>query len=308
VAELDAWLNAHDVAPSTQRQYDGRVRTYEQFCRDAALPQAVTPLAVAAFIKARVDFGVRLSTIEGDVAALSREARSQGWDLSGEPMIKQALKCASRLAGVGGPHQKLPLLAEHMRRLLRQVAQRTDTFLRARDTALFTIGWAGMFRVSELVGLRWEHIQSFPTGVMMLIPTSKTDQSGQGSYVFISRTAAVGCGAGIDPVTALEALAAVQGHPAAGPVFTARPQGSGALSKTTVGVRLREYIQAAGIQRPDLYACHSLRRGGATEAARMDLALRHIQLMGRWRSDAVRQYLYSSPSEAWQLSARLLQA
>ncbi len=78
MAELGTWLAAHDVAHSTQRQYAGRVRTYEQFCQDAALPQTVTPLAVAAFIKARVDFGVRLSTIEGDVAALSREARSQG--------------------------------------------------------------------------------------------------------------------------------------------------------------------------------------------------------------------------------------
>ena len=51
-----------------------------------------------------------------------------------------------------------------------------------------------------------------------------------------------------------------------GPVFRPLAASVGALSKTTVGQRLKKGLQAVGVRNWDLYAAHSLRRGGATWA------------------------------------------
>jgi len=304
--ELGEWLRQNGVGERTQKVYGGRVAAFGRFLKDAGLPQQVTGNAVAQYVKARVEYGVRLSTVEGDVAALQREVQLEGGDLFGDTVVQLALKCAGRLAQAGGVVQKLPLLREHMEVLLGQVAQERDAFVRCRDAALWGVGWAGMLRVSELVGLRWEHVKIFEQGLMLYMPRSKTDQAGEGAWVFIARVETRRVLRQLDPVGAMRRLAELVGRPLSGPVFPARVGASEAMSKTTVAVRLRRYLVAAGVRQPELYAPHSLRRGGATEAARQGLSLRQIQVLGRWKSDVVRQYVYVSPARVWEQSLRLL--
>ena len=114
----------------------------------------------------------------------------------------------------------------------------------------------------------------------------------------------------VDPVGALLRLRVLAGGAAAqGPIFlpVARDGGSKALSKTAVAVRLRKVLQAIGVENWAAYAAHSLRRGGATHAAAMGVDLRYIMLMGRWKSDVVRQYTYYTPCQVLAASARMLQ-
>ena len=73
-----------------------------------------------------------------------------------------------------------------------------------------------------------------------------------------------------------------------------------------MSVRLRKALQEAQVPHWDLYAAHSLRRGGATHASKVGVSTRQIQTMGRWRSDAVRQYLYTSPEQLFAASRRML--
>jgi integrase len=177
-----------------------------------------------------------------------------------------------------------------------------DAFVCARDEALFVVGWAGMFRCSELVGIRWEHLHFCSQGgVMIFVPQSKTDP-GEGAWVFLSP--GVKEQVGVCPVRALRQLRVLTGG--TGYVFTGREGSGQALSKTTVGVRLHKALEAAGVQDWRLYAAHSLRRGGATHAAKVGIPLRLIQAMGRWKSDAVRMYLYCSPEQLLGASKALL--
>jgi hypothetical protein len=69
----------------------------------------------------------------------------------------------------------------------------------------------GTVRSSELVGIRWEHLH-FPRrgGEMVFIPTFKTDQGGEGAWVYIP-TAKGGEGAPVDIVAALQQLKKMQG-------------------------------------------------------------------------------------------------
>lgn len=87
------------------------------------------------------------------------------------------------------------------------------------------------------------------------------------------------------------------------PVFR-RAAHLGVLSKTTVSVRLHKWLQWVGVKSWSLYAAHSLRRGGATWAVRQGVSVRQVQVMGRWKSDVVRKYLYCSASAMYGASSR----
>jgi integrase len=249
--------------------------------------------------------GYKLSYIELGVSAVGRWAADQGLEgLNAERVVVRALKVAGKLA-LRGVEQKLPLSAKQLQwavEALSRVSQ--DGFIQARDEALFVVGWAGMFRSKELVGIEWEHVHFCTSGgVMIFIPMSKTDP-GEGAWVFLSPGQQVGLG--VCPVRALRHLRVVTGG--VGYVFPSRLGVAQPLSKTTVAVRLRKALQVAGVAAWELYAAHSLRRGGATHAAKLGLPLRLIQAMGRWKSDAVRVYLYCSPEQLFGASKQLLGA
>ena len=247
--------------------------------------------------------GYALSTIRGGMAPLQRWAADDFGvpGLGHEPVVVRAMKVAARLA-VRTSRQKLPLSIEQLQ-LAVQHLDRLCSFIGVRDSALLQVGWAGMLRSSELVGLHWEHVH-FPArgGVMLYIPQSKTDP-GEGAWVLLS-----GKGGRVDPAGALRRLRVLAGGvEATGPVFRARELGSGALAKTTVAVRVRKVLERVGVSDWSSYAAHSLRRGGATHAAAVGIHLRYIMLMGRWRSDVVRQYMYNTPSQVLAASSQMLQ-
>lgn len=144
-------------------------------------------------------------------------------------------------------------------------------------------------------------------GVLIHVPRSKTDQAGQGAWVFVAECGIEGEGL-LCPVVALKWLQEFyrlrEGSLPEGPVFRSRAGSSDRLSKTTVAVRLRKVLELVGVPSPNLYAAHSLRRGGATWAVRNGVSLRQVQIMGRWKSDVVREYLYCSASAMFAASAR----
>jgi integrase len=111
----------------------------------------------------------------------------------------------------------------------------------------------------------------------------------------------------VDPMGALKRLRVLAGGSgASGPVFSPRVGQAAALSKTTVAIRVRKALEAVGVAAWKQYAAHSLRRGGATQAAAAGVPLRYIMLMGRWRSDVVRQYMYYTPCQVLAASERML--
>lgn len=134
-----------------------------------------------------------------------------------------------------------------------------------------------------------------------------TDQAGQGAWVFVAECAGDGL---VCPVVALKWLrqfyvARGERQPS-GPVFGSGPLVLRRLCKKTVTPWLQKRLELAGINGPGwrLYAAHSLLRSGATWAVRMGVPLRQVQVMGRWKSDVVHEYLYCSASAVWAASAR----
>ncbi|WIA44603.1 hypothetical protein OEZ86_007321 [Tetradesmus obliquus] len=254
-----------DLADSTGRSYDSQERQYRKFCVRIGKPEVPDAEVLARFVVGRALNDYKLSTIEVGVAAISRA--------------------------------DLQVLVKHLR-------SRRD-FIGDRDAAMFLVGWAGMFRSAELVGIEWRDLQVYEEGgeaekgVAIYVPYSKTDQAGEGAWVFV---AACEEEKEMCPLRALQRLR--KWGSADGKVFTAYAGGVG-MKKLTVGSRLKQDLRDAGVAEAEQYAAHSLRRGGATHAARQKIALRKIQMMGRWKSDVVRLYLYAAPVELMQAAAQM---
>lgn len=230
--------------------------------------------------------GLKPSSIEQSVWAINTTHRLAGHPPPGE---HEAVRIA--LAGIkrrkGTRHkQQAPLTIEHLR-----AVPFSQTLKGLRDKALLLVGFAGCFRRSELVSLLAEDVEETPYGVRILLRKSKTDQTGQGTWVDIVRasTHAEAC-----PVAALRAwLAASQ--ITRGPLFRAvrrgsRPRIGPALSGVSVDAIVKQAAQACGLN-PSDYGGHSLRAGYATYLAQQNKPPALIARHGRWKSlDMVLRY------------------
>lgn len=145
-----------------------------------------------------------------------------------------------------------------------------------RDAGLILVMADGLLRASEAVAVDVEHIQRQDDGsARLLIPASKTDQSGKGAYVYVSAAA-------LQAVDYWLKLADIS----TGPVFI----GIGGPGKHTrnrlkaihINTSVKLLCEAAGYR--GNYGSHSFRIGGAQELAKRGAT--DIQLMhaGRWRS------------------------
>ncbi|WIA37659.1 hypothetical protein OEZ86_014557 [Tetradesmus obliquus] len=255
-----------DLADSTGRSYDSQERQYRKFCVRIGKPEVPDAEVLARFVVGRALNDYKLSTIEVGVAAISRWAADEGL--------------------FGAEQQSL---ASHMlvRRAMRVAAKHAVT----------SVGRAGGDRVEGSACVReWGEAEK---GVAIYVPYSKTDQAGEGAWVFV---AACEEEKEMCPLKALQRLR--KWGSADGKVFTAYAGGVG-MKKLTVGSRLKQDLGEAGVAEAHQYAAHSLRRGGATHAARQKIALRKIQMMGRWKSDVVRLYLYAAPVELMHAAAQM---
>lgn len=215
------------------------------------------------------------------VTALRQWHKLQGVDdPTQHPRVTKTLRGIARLHG----RPKKQAAALRLSDLDTIIASFTepDTLMSARNRALLLVGFFGAFRRSELVSLTWEHIQFVSDGMIITLPRSKTDQTGEGAPCIIPFGNDARC-----PVRALIHWREVSGQWAGG-IFR-RITKAGQVRAEAIGPRywnrlIRELALAAGLPNAEQISSHSLRRGFATEAARLGASMPAIQRHGRWRS------------------------
>ena len=151
-----------------------------------------------------------------------------------------------------------------------------------RNRAMLLIGYYGAFRRSELVNLRWENIDFRPEGLLVTLPKSKTDQTGEGLHSAIPYAEPACC-----PVKALMSWQERVGR-YEGPVFP-RITKHGKILDTAVSDNywnraIRQMAIDAKVMHADQITSHSLRRGSTTEAAYRGAPMKVLMDHGRWRS------------------------
>lgn len=159
----------------------------------------------------------------------------------------------------------------------------SDSTIGKRDNALLALGFCGLFRRSEIVGIQLEDIERHDDGLVILLRQSKTDQRGQGRKVAIPRAMR----SDVCPVEIINQWITElnkQGITNGALIRSVKKSGviGPALSTRNVNTILKSLASKIGID-DTLVSGHSLRAGGATTLAQANVELWKIQQLGGWK-------------------------
>ena len=263
---------------STLRGYAAHWVWFESWLRSKEIPlDAVVGLHVAVFLKEYAD-GRRVGTVTNMLKALACVFDEFGFEdnpafsLEVDEYIMKLTRQRKE-----SQSQVSPFREHHYQAIVanaaREVADETLKGAQMRsalEPVAFGLMFDGMLRIEEAAEARWEDRSRHDDGSgMLLVPSSKTDQFGEGSYVYISRRTMV----------SLDRLREVQrtlGKPHSGSdrIF--------GLGPARLGTRLKEAAEAMGFE--GRFGTHSMRVGMAQELAVAGFGLVLIMLAGRWEN------------------------
>ena len=201
------------------------------------------------------------ATLARRLAAIGRAHVVAGFpNLAHGDLIRITLRGIRRTCGY--PQQRVAALTtEHLIAMVSLLGNSTKD---VRDRALLLIGFAGAFRRSELVALDRESIEHCPSGLIVTIRKSKTDQERHGRKIVIPISRGAIC-----PVRAFEDwidLAKITEGPIFRPVTKQGEVLPRRLSADAVALIVKQ--RSHSISRTgDRYSGHSLRAGFVTTAA-----------------------------------------
>ena len=261
---------------------------FERFCREngcKSLPAEDWMVMAYASAQAR---RLKANTIARHLTSIAQAHQLAGLpDPVSEKLVRTTMAGIRRLLGTA-QRGKEPLTVPLLRKMLPSTGDDSRTL---RDRALLLVGFAGAFRRSELVALRYEDLKFTEEGLVVTVPRSKTDPDGEGQTVGIPH----GFHPETCPVRALE-LWLEKSNITFGNLFpaigrwggevTARPIGDHQLAKI-----IKRLAAQAGLD-PESFSGHSLRSGLATAAAHGGASERSIMDQTRHRSlKQVRKYI-----------------
>jgi integrase len=285
-----------ELAASTRAMYAGAWRQWERWCRGRgldALPAA--PEALAAYLTERAEAGLTFGTLDGYCSGIAHRHHQEGLsDPTADVVVRRVRRGLRRIMGVAPRRQAHPLTVSELAQIVSRID--TDHAIGIRDRAVILLGYASAMRPAEISALDVEDIMTKPTGILISVRRSKTDQDGQGQLVGVAR----GDNAVTDPIQALDAW------------LMTRPAGPGALftrvvyprSVTTerIGPRavsrlVQQRANAAGFEGIPVTG-HSLRAGHATTAAVNGAPIDRIAAQTRHRDLGTLLNHYIRPAEA----------
>ena len=264
----DTWWAAHagHLAPATQRMYRW---LYDRWARYADQQQSPACPADALVVAAHIDHlaqrRCRPATIQLTVTAINAVHRWQDHRPPGQrSVVQRALQRATRQLGAG-QRQRTGLSSADVA-LITRTAQRQGPGQppTLRDVALIQLMHDALLRPAEAAGLCWGDLQEHTHTLQLR--HSKTDQTGQGTALFVSpRTLAT-----MVPLRP-------PGTPPAAAIFGITPR--------QINRRIALAAAAAGLVGD--YGGHSPRVGMAQELVRQGATLPEVMQAGRWRSPAM---------------------
>ena len=252
---------------NTRRSYASSLRHFEVEW------QGLLPATVESIVRYLSDHATTLSmnTLRHRLAALSRWHTDQGFaDPTKEALVRQVLK-GIRAVHPAQEKRARPLQIEVLQHVSDwldrgiELARSQDDHARVlrlmRDHAMVLLGFWRGFRADELVNVRVEHLELNPReGLTCYLPRSKGDRDLRGRRFTCPALTRL-C-----PVAAVEAWL-IESQLKEGPVFRKVDRWGKlkelGLQPNSVITLLRRLFTAAGVDAPDDYSSHSLRRGFA---------------------------------------------
>ena len=284
---VETYLNLAE-RQNTGRSYAAAIRHYEVEGR-GLLP--ATQASVATYL-ANFAGSLSINTLRLRLAALSKWHREHGFpDPTKSDLVTQVLK------GIRNAHnlpekQARPFELEHLQQVSNWLEHsesrsvdprqlRAEYLRRHRDQAMLLLGFWRAFRSDELTLLTIENITVEPgRGMVCYLPRSKGDLNNNGRSFrcpALSR---------LCPVEAYQQWLAISGL-TKGPIFRSINRwgniGTNAIAAGSIVPWLRHLFGQAGVEAPESYSSHSLRRGFATWAQASGWDVKELMEYVGWR-------------------------
>lgn len=272
------------TADNTRRAYQAAIRQFE--AHGGKLP--ATEQTIANYISDKAAL-LNPRTLSLHLTALSHWHGYQNLsDPTQSPYIRKLLKGIYRTHGK--PKRKAKALKpEHIEAMVKKLQARND--LKAlRDNALIQVAYFGAFRRSELIAMQIEHLHIDTQGLLILMPRSKTDQSGKGKMKALPYGKNLVC-----PVKAMKQWLE-QAEMIQGPVFRGinrwgelQPK---PLHVDSINSIIKTLARECEFDFVNELSSHSMRHGFATSAAHAGADFDGIKRQGGWENDnTVRSYI-----------------
>lgn len=281
------------VPANTRRAYARWVRDAEEWCEDrgrVALP--MTAETLASYIADVKGNGLGVSSLRQAIAAVRSHHALSGYPEQPPAHLARIIARghARELAARGvRVHQAPPLLRDDLHRMI-DVCD-PDTLRGRQDRLLLAVGFGGLLRRSEIVGLHARDVRPVRPpgeGVELFIAASKTDKLSEGVTVTVDPVAEHLHDPRSDIALALAAYRearAAAGLGWDGPLLRTIGIGGRVLGPMTgdaVNDLVKDLAGRAGLAEAELYSAHSLRAGGATQMYLDGWLLDQIIERGRW--------------------------
>lgn len=299
-----ASLLARRLEPATYARLDRYFGEFEAYARERGVsPLQATPALVALFL------------------AYCRLHRSPRLENSTLMLVVQSLNEHFARAAVASPARSVEVahalgaLRKHTATPTNKVAALDRAAMLAldacfpsslagrRNRAIFWCAYAGLFRMGEVLALRWCDISFLVDAMLVYLATSKTQKKalllgsamhcGDTVEIFRSEDVARCC------VRMLEELRDEVCAPADGPVFFSTLGNRAmpfAVSYSSAVRGIKSAASAAGLT--VRVGGHTPRRSGATALAAADLDWRYIEIAGRWAPGSRTAHGYVESSRA----------
>lgn len=274
-------LLAAATSANTRAAYRSAVKHYLDW-------GGLLPAQEPAVIRYLVHFADTLNprTLAHRLTALAQWHIHQGFvDPTATATVRKTLAGIARTNGK--PKKKAKALPVEDLELIVATLTKTGTLKALRDSALLQIGFYGGFRRSELAEISVAHLTWDAQGIAIMLPRSKTDQTGEGLVKAIPYGEGLCC-----PATALRTWLGAADI-AEGPVFRSISKwgvvADAGLNPASVNAILAGAAQLAKLGYVPELSSHSLRRGMATSAHRAGADFRDIKRQGGWRHDGTVQ-------------------
>ena len=147
----------------------------------------------------------KASTIQRILASISYKYRINGFQFDRKvPNIAETISAIVRDEKNLKSGQAREILKADIIKIVDAIPNNSEDLRDIRDKTLILLGYYSFCRRSELLGMKFEHLHFGNEGIQVLIPFSKTDQTGEGRMILLPATNNNYC-----PVQSLKSLLAL---------------------------------------------------------------------------------------------------
>lgn len=283
---------------TTTKTYDTYKDQYNTWC-EVNEARLTSPVSVARFLVYLSENNKKASTVNLALSAVCDSLKYTTSERISLDVLVKDVRAAINRGAKEDVKKAIPLTTA----ILEKIFQESDnTFQGCRDRCYVALSFFGELRASDAANLLAKNasIQVYQGEEVLILRLvrSKTDQAAEGAKVVIASLPVGFC-----PVKAYKAYIQVRDQDCITLFHQAKkPE---ALKPTSFSTIVKNLIEKAGID-PQGFSSHSGRRGGATAAFNAGVNREDIKRHGRWKSDAVDEYIEVDMDRAVEVTKTMI--